>query len=364
MLKIILLIVFVLFSETGFSSGTKEAFCERFSSMTEKQITDKFGEELFINNYENFFFLLDKIQMGEKNCFRAGAILGSDPHRFGSANKDIIQSFSKFADKKPEEFSESCKQLPISGDFFESIMRIPDWEINNSQFRKIRKKINLRKRNFDFITVHKDRVENILREYDNVLLKLDKLSHTEYEYFHNSGSRLIYSSNKPDLVSDKRYPLSNLVDNNNETAWCISETSNETNAPPYIKISFYMTELKSDDFKCEYKNKMNYCFIDTLILRVRPGYQKNVSTFTNNSRPKSITGVIRVKNHKNKFFIDQKTYKNSNDSLEEVVMSLPIRQFIRMRSRPMYLKINFESIKKGNKYRDMCISDLAVDILP
>jgi hypothetical protein len=319
---------------------------------------------LFVNQFDDFYSLLDGVTKGDNDCFRAGVIIGENGRQFGANTYDVIEAFSKLADRDPGKFSENNKAFNMSDDFLVKVLSIPDWKFSRVKINNIKETIAKRKKYINQIISDKEVLDKVLKEYQVAEKRLKDISRKNLEYFHESGARLIYSSRYPSLISDKEYPLKNISDNDSNTAWCILGNQDKHDWGN-IWVEFDLNKLNSNSFECRGSGNLsekNECYVEELVMRIRPGYQKSKQVFEKNSRPQKITATLRFDNVKNKHFKDVITLSDIGNELKEQKIIFPIEQWLSTRFSPIKLKINFDSVKMGSAYPELCISGLTFDL--
>lgn len=350
-------------SNIAYSTEREDDFCQNLSKLSHVQITDKFLDKLFVNNYEEFHYLLSKIREGESGCFRAGIIIGENGRQFGANTYDVIDSLSNLADNNLEIFLKNSKIHHLSDELLIKILVIPDWMFSRTKIKDIKTSIAHRKTYINEITSNKKVIDEILKHYQDAQERLEKDSRRKLEYFHHTGARLVFLSKKQSLKSDKEYTLSNLVDNNINTAWCVLDDDKIDWG--YLWVNFDLDKLNTFNFKCRDRsgiNDRNECYFEEIVMKIRSGYQKNRRIFENNSRPAQITSTMRLKSKKNVNYKKILTLSDLDKEIKEFKLVFPIQQWASRSFTPIKIKIDFDKVKMGNKFDEMCISDLSFEI--
>lgn len=162
----------------------------------------------------------------------------------------------------------------------------------------------------------------------------------EKEVIGYQGAEIEITSNRTLLHNGKveRYSVRNLFDNNLNTAWVTKLKSNEEYDYFDIQIEFKKPEyLKS--------------------ISVANGYQKSKNTYLNNQRAKSIQIATKIAGHKEyNDWLDYEYSLNDDKNFQEVLLKnvLPFKL--------LGLKIRINSEYGGNKYDDLCISEIKLNI--
>lgn len=206
-------------------------------------------------------------------------------------------------------------------------------------------------------------INEILKGYQEAQESLKSDSRRTIEYFHHTGARLVFLSKKQSLKSDKEYSLSNLVDNNNNTAWCVLDDDKIDWG--YLRVNFDLDKLNTSKFNCRdrsEKNDRNECYFNEVVIKIRSGYQKNARTFENNSRPIQVTSTMRLKSKDNVNNKQILTLSNMDEEIKEFELVFPIQQWVSRSFTPIKIKIDFDEVKIGNNFDEMCISDLSFEI--
>lgn len=352
----------MLTSGVAFSTEHKTNFCSSLSKLSQDEITDRFLDKLFVNEFDEFYVLLTKIREGEPECFRAGVIIGENGRQFGANTYDVIESFSSLVDNDLELFLNNSRTYNLSDAFLIRVLGVPDWMFARVKIKEIKDTIMRRESNIKKITSNKKVINEVLKQYQDTRKRLDIVAETNLEYFHHSGARIVYSSKKKSLKSDKEYSLDNLVDNSANTAWCVLNDNKVDWG--YLWVSFDLDELDASKFTCRNSSELsgnNECYLEEVVMGIRSGYQKNKHVFENNSRPSQITGTMRLKSKGG----DYKTVLTLSDldkKINEAKLTFPSQRWVSRSLTPIKIKIDFNKVIIGNKFDEMCISDISFEL--
>jgi hypothetical protein len=166
---------------------------------------------------------------------------------------------------------------------------------------------------------------------------------------------IVNTSSYVDMDSNL-YIAKNMFDNNKNTAWCARNEQSGIGENITFKIRDY-------DLKC--KNNKGYqvskgindthevCYIEGLSIYVANGYQKSKSTMQNNARPSRIR-------------IDALPYNNIylmelSDTQGEIFIPI-YRSVDEITVKEILIKLLVEDVYPGEKYKDMCISEISLDL--
>lgn len=318
--------------------------------MTQKQINDKFLDKLAQFEYDDFYALLDGIGKGDKGCFRIGMILAKNSHQYGYMASDIFEAFATLVEEEPEFFAEYSRQYPISDLLMADVMRIPDWMVMQYRREEVIDSIDRRKE-----YLMKYGLIDVLAgvNYEHVLAEMERLSRTHVEKKAEDGVRVVYSSNIEHLVSDKPYPLTNMVDGDKNTAWCVDYK--KSGKLPVIRVDVY-----TENMKCKGKKNTDRCSMKGVEMAFRSGYQKNSSVYKNNSRIKAF--VLATKNLGYDEVRDDKRYTLS-DVPEIKRLMIPSNKKDGAGLYNPVLFVRVESAYPGDKFPELCISELSAKVI-
>ena len=277
-------------------------------------------------------------------------VLANNSRQYGHMASDIFAAFATLAQNEPDVFAEYKRQFPISDAFMAEIMRIPDWMIMQYRREEVIDAIDRRKR---YLMKYGPR--DILAEvdYERVLAEFERLSRTHVEKTTEDGVRVVYSSNIEHLVSDKPYPLTNMVDGDKNTAWCVDYK--QAKMLLVIRVDVYTKNMR-----CNNKKNLDGCGTKGVEMAFRSGYQKNGAVYKNNSRIKSF--VLSTKNLGYDEVRDDKRYELS-DIPEVKRITIPTNKTDGAGLSNPVIQMRVDRVYPGKKFPELCISELSVNVI-
>ena len=148
-------------------------------------------------------------------------------------------------------------------------------------------------------------------------------------------------------LSEKGYTYApqNLFDSDKTTSWC--EGSPGEGIGEWIQIDYNSEGSPSD--------------VEYIDLKILPGYAKSAALYAANSRPAKISVEVIDRTTKKRINNIKAQIFNIQDKLELQAFRIPIESTIDLSKIGFFIKI--EDIYKGSKYKDMCITELNLDII-
>lgn len=355
--RVILYIVFFLCINSGVASAENEVIgsCQNYIDKYSSNIPKYFIGKLNKFDFHDFGKVIKGIKKGDMSCFQVGGILlNSKKHTFGAYTSDLSNAFGSLVNNKPKLFNKYYGAFSFTDESMVRIFNVNVDKVNHFKKTEILADIKIRR---NYIQKHLDNNFESKLNYVDTLDYLNDLSLRKLEVFKKDGSRIVYSSTYPYLDSEKKYKLSNLIDADNTSAWCVDyhdvRIDKDNRLRPLIELTIYKNGIK-----CENKNTENKCYVKGVDFSISPGYQKNTTVFKNNVRLRSI-GV----NVEHKYGIPKynKIEIQFDDALITKNHYFPVDKYLNSYDQ-LYIWIYADSVFNGKKYNDLCISSLDIDL--
>lgn len=329
------------------TTGTCQNYIDKYNSNIPKyfvSVLNKF-------DFREWGKVIKGIKKGDLSCFEVGGVLlNSTKYGFGHYTSSLSGAFSTLLQNNPLLFNKYLLKHPLTDESIFHVFKINYDKIDHFKKTEILDDISKRKKYIDKY-LKKDFEDKLM--YSDVLEQLKELSMQNIEVFKKDGTRIVYTSSVPYLISDKAYMLSNLVDDNKRTAWCVDYNQAKNYKEPLIKAVIY-----TDKYICNNKKHDDKCYVSDIKFSVESGYQKNSKVFTNNSRLKLIRAELNYQYRKTNSFSKEKLL---SDAPEKNSFNLKIKEYIEPGVQ-FYVDINTVSIYEGKKYNDLCITSIDLEL--
>ena len=267
----------------------------------------------------------------------------------GAAAEDLSISLGMSITAAPKTFLESLHEHFADVEKLNAFGTIvglgPEYE------DKIKEGINiLRKRISAIQSVADSKLENTKK---TVIAKLKRNLKQFESYQEAVGETALLENNfniaASSALSEKGYTYTpqNLLDSDETTAWC--EGNSGEGIGEWIQIYF------------NFNSESAISIVDNIDFKILPGYAKSQALYAANARPAKIrVGVIDHSTKKGINNIAEQVFK-IQDKPEWQTFRIPIESKIDLSKVELLIKI--EDVYQGAKYKDMCVTELTIDII-
>lgn len=295
---------------------------------------------------KGYYKMLDGVSNGVDECFQLAVIFGERADGYQAS--EFHDSFARLLDSNPDKFIALLKRFNLPEETLISIFNVTDIYYHKEETTGLDIILMKRLESLNKIDISHNTKAKITNDLDNEI-SYYKTEHVlkHYEYKDKSKDyRLGVSSTMKSLSSNNTsYSLQNLFDNNITTAWCEGEAGVGLNKTFFIQV--FIDE-----------KYINRYLLDGITIELANGYLKNESIYTANSKPKELEIELRYNSSSvkiNKNINLDNVYKPETQSI-----FLPINKNFDVKLRDLYIRIIIKDVYKGEKYEDLCISELRV----